>query len=69
MTIEETVVIPMALRGIMSLSSAIELNPAVVKYTLPDQIQWSAPDERGVQNAVMVGDPTISAGRTSIPSP
>jgi len=36
---------------------AAELNPAAVIYKLPEQIPWSAPDERGVQNAVVVGDP------------
>jgi quercetin dioxygenase-like cupin family protein len=50
-------VIPMALAGTLSMSSAAELNPAAVVYKLPDQIQWSAADARGVQTAVMVGDP------------
>jgi len=34
-----------------------ELNAAAVIYKLPDQIQWSAPNPRGVQSAVVVGDP------------
>jgi hypothetical protein len=52
-----TLVVPISLVGIISMSSAAELNPAAVVYKLPDQIQWSAPDARGVQTAVMVGDP------------
>ena len=51
-------VVPISLVGIMSMSSAAELNPAAVIYKLPDQIPWSAPDARGVQNAVVVGDPS-----------
>ena len=43
--------------GMTTLSAAAELNPAAVVYKLPEQIQWSAPDARGVQTAVMVGDP------------
>jgi hypothetical protein len=50
-------VIPMSLAGMVTISAAAELNPAAVVYKLPDQIQWSAPDARGVQNAVVVGDP------------
>ena len=48
---------PISLAGMLSISSAAELNPAAVIYKLPDQIPWSAPDARGVQNAVVVGDP------------
>jgi hypothetical protein len=49
--------IPAALLGSMSIALAAELNPAAVIYKLPDQIKWSEPDARGVQNAVLVGDP------------
>jgi hypothetical protein len=37
---------------------AAELNPAAVIYQLPDQIKWSAPNDRGVQTAVVLGDPS-----------
>ena len=48
---------PLALAGMLSVSSAAELNPAAVTYKLPDQIPWSPVDARGAQNAVVVGDP------------
>jgi hypothetical protein len=39
-------------------ASAAELNPAAVTFKLPAQIEWKSPPENpGVQNAVMVGDP------------
>ena len=50
-------VTPMALAGMLSLSSAAELNPAAVIYKLPDQIAWSPVNARGAQSAVVVGDP------------
>jgi hypothetical protein len=43
--------------GLAVSAPAVELNPAAVIYKLPDQIQWSAADARGVQTAVVVGDP------------
>lgn len=49
---------PLALAGSLSISSAAELNPAAVTYKLPDQIPWSPVDARGAQNAVVVGDPS-----------
>ncbi|MGF6430240.1 MULTISPECIES: cupin domain-containing protein [Bradyrhizobium] len=49
---------PLALAGVLSVSSAAELNPAAVTYKLPDQIPWSPVDARGAQNAVVVGDPS-----------
>jgi hypothetical protein len=49
---------PICFAATLSIGSAAELNPAAVIYKLPDQIPWSAPDARGVQNAVMVGDPS-----------
>jgi hypothetical protein len=52
-----TLILPAALLGAMSIGLAAELNPAAVVYKLPDQIKWSEPDARGVQNAVLVGDP------------
>ena len=51
-------IMPISLAGMLSISSAAELDPAAVIYKLPDQIPWSAPDARGVQNAVVVGDPS-----------
>ncbi|GKQ54537.1 cupin domain-containing protein [Bradyrhizobium sp. Ce-3] len=48
----------LALAGMLSVSSAAELNPAAVTYKLPDQIPWSPVDARGAQNAVVVGDPS-----------
>jgi hypothetical protein len=50
--------IPMALAGTLSISSADELNPAALLYKLPDQIPWGPVDARGAQTAVVVGDPT-----------
>ena len=50
-------VIPLSFAGMLSISSAAELNPAAVIYKLPDQIPWSAPSAQGNQNAVLVGDP------------
>ena len=49
---------PICFTATLSIGSAAELNPAAVIYKLPDQIPWSAPDARGVQNAVVVGDPS-----------
>ena len=49
---------PLALAGMLSMSSAGELNPAALVYKLPDQIPWGPVDARGVQSAVVVGDPT-----------
>jgi len=48
------------LSGLFSASAdATELNSAAVTFRLPDQIDWkSPPGNAGVQNAVMVGDPT-----------
>jgi len=39
---------------------AATLNAAAVTFKLPDQIEWKTPpgDNRGVQNAVLVGDPS-----------
>src|SRR4030081_680949 len=50
--------IPMSLAAMTGIGFAAELNPAAVVYKLPDQIKWSEPDARGVQNAVLVGDPS-----------
>ena len=54
---------PLALAGTLSMSSAAEvtpaaLNPAALVFKLPDQIPWSPVDARGAQSAVVVGDPT-----------
>jgi hypothetical protein len=44
--------------GLAVRGDAVELNPAAVAYELPDQIQWSPANERGVQTAVVLGDPS-----------
>ncbi len=36
----------------------VELNPPALVYQLPDQIRWNPPSAEGVQNAVLVGDPS-----------
>jgi hypothetical protein len=51
-------ILSVLLFGLAVRGDAVELNPAAIKYKLPDQIQWSPADERGVQNAVVVGDPS-----------
>jgi hypothetical protein len=38
-------------------ASAAELNPAAVKFTLPDNIPWKL-NPNGADNAVLLGDPT-----------
>jgi hypothetical protein len=48
---------PISLAGMLSISSAAELNPAALIYKLPDQIPWGPVDPRGAQSAVVVGDP------------
>ena len=53
-----TLVMPLALAGMLSISSAAELNPAAVIYKLPDQIPWGPVNDAGAQSAVVVGDPT-----------
>ena len=50
--------LPLSFAGMLSISSAAELNPAAVIYKLPDQIPWGPVTERGAQSAVLVGDPT-----------
>lgn len=50
--------LPIVLAGGMSVGLAAELNPAAVAYKLPDQIKWSEADARGVQTAVVAGDPS-----------
>jgi hypothetical protein len=44
----------------LGLARAAELNPAAVTFKLPDQINWKTPFgvSPGVENAVLVGDPT-----------
>jgi hypothetical protein len=49
---------PLFFAGMLSISSAAELNPAALVYKLPDQIRWGPVSARGAQNAVVVGDPT-----------
>jgi len=48
-----------ALVVMIAVASAAELNPAAVTFKLPDKIEWkSPPTNAGVQQAVMVGDPS-----------
>jgi hypothetical protein len=51
-------VMPLSFAGMLSISSAAELNPAAVIYKLPDQIPWTPVNAAGAQNAVVVGDPS-----------
>lgn len=44
--------------GLLGPAAAAELNPAAVVFKLPDQIQWKGDTARGVEQAVMVGDPS-----------
>ena len=48
---------PLAFAGMLSISSAAELDPAAVIYKLPDQIPWGPVNAAGAQSAVVVGDP------------
>jgi hypothetical protein len=50
---------PLVFAGMLSISSAAELNPAAVIYKLPDQIPWGPINAAGAQSAVVVGDPYI----------
>ena len=50
--------LPLSFAGMLSISSAAELNPAAVIYKLPDQIPWGPVNAAGAQVAVLVGDPT-----------
>jgi len=49
--------LPLSFAGMLSISSAAELNPAAVIYKLPDQIPWGPVNAAGAQVAVLVGDP------------
>jgi hypothetical protein len=53
----KALVISISIAGMLSISSAAELNPAAVIYKQPDQIPWGPVDARGAQTAVLVGDP------------
>jgi hypothetical protein len=50
--------VPLSLAGMLSASSAAELNPAALVYKLPDQIPWGTVNAAGAQSAVVLGDPT-----------
>jgi hypothetical protein len=50
--------LPLSFAGMLSISSAAELNPAAVIYKLPDQIPWGPVNAAGAQSAVVAGDPT-----------
>jgi quercetin dioxygenase-like cupin family protein len=45
---------------VFGLARATELDPAALRYTLPDQIKWRTPlgIAPGIESAVLVGDPT-----------
>jgi hypothetical protein len=47
-----------AFAATLTLTSAAELNSAAVVYKLPDHIPWGPVNDRGGQNAVVVGDPS-----------
>jgi hypothetical protein len=49
---------PAVFAGMLSISSAAELNPAALVYKLPDQIPWGAVSAAGSQQAMVVGDPS-----------
>ena len=40
------------------IAGAVELDPKVLVYQLPDQIKWGAVTPNGNQQAVLFGDPT-----------
>ena len=42
---------PLAFAGMLSISSAAELNSAAVIYKLPDQIPWGPVNAAGAQSA------------------
>jgi len=50
--------VPLFALALTTPGRTVELNPAALVYTLPDQVKWSAPTPAGSQNAVMVGDPS-----------
>ena len=50
--------VPLCFAGMLSISSAAELNPAAVVYKMPDQIPWGPVNAAGAQVAVLVGDPS-----------
>ena len=50
--------LPLSFAGMLSISSAAELNPAAVIYKLPDQIPWGPVNAASAQAAVVGGDPT-----------
>ena len=74
---------PISLAGMLSISSAAELNPAALTYKLPDQIPWGPVDARARKAPSLSAIPPspaftwsttngpraiISATRTSIPT-
>lgn len=44
--------------GVFGLVNAAEPDPKVLKYTLPDNIKWTANEAAGSQTAVLYGDPS-----------
>lgn len=53
-----TAVVAMSLLAMAATSHAIELDPKVLAYKLPDQINWGPVTPAGNQQAVLFGDPT-----------
>ncbi len=43
--------------SIVRSTKAVELNSSAVVFKMPDQIPWQPVDARGLQNAVLMGDP------------
>ena len=50
----------MGIAALVSLASAraTDLNPAALKFELPDQIKWETDMARGESTAILAGDPT-----------
>ena len=53
-----TTLIAMSLVAMAAISRAVELDPKVLAYKLPDQINWGPVTPAGNQQAVLFGDPS-----------
>ncbi|MGA9561949.1 MAG: hypothetical protein WBR32_13000, partial [Pseudolabrys sp.] len=53
-----TALVAMSLLAMAATSHAIELDPKVLAYKLPDQINWGPVTPAGNQQAILFGDPT-----------
>ncbi len=56
-TLLSTTVVAMSLVAVAATSRAVELDPKVLVYKLPDQINWGPVTPAGNQQAVLFGDP------------